>query len=254
MMDRYLKLLRKLDRPPAGPNWVRFVYDDPVRTAKAILAFAKGQPSFNYKPGYIAAKDRIELRIAPDAALRVASEKGAPGGRIQNKEFIQAFLEYDFNRRYSASNPIGFDTEYFRVSREVAIPVAPLSIIRERGRFVPIFVCGWSSNPLVLRQRRLLMTIYEDAFLSLTDYQDSPAEVLFFPKTEDEIDGQRVRTAEVWRRGDYELLTHSELDESVEIYQLARETARNQILTEMERHPDRPEDDDEPPGGGTLFG
>jgi hypothetical protein len=26
------------------------------------------------------------------------------------------------------------------------------------------------------------MTMYEDAFFSLTDYQSSPAEVLFFPK------------------------------------------------------------------------
>jgi hypothetical protein len=49
------------------------------------------------------------------------------------------------------------------------------------------------------------MTIYEDAFLSLTDYQSSPAEILFFPRGEEADDhGRRIRDAEVWMRGDYE--------------------------------------------------
>jgi hypothetical protein len=174
MMEQYVNLLRKLDRPPAGPNWVRFIFDDPIRTAKAIVAFAKGQPQFNYRPAYTAIKDRIELGISRETAVRIASERGSPVGRIQNKERVEAFFDYDERRKYSAVNPIDFDTEYFRVSREVLVPVAPLSIIRERGQFVPIFACGWSSNPLVITQRRLLMTIYEDAFLSLTDYQKSP--------------------------------------------------------------------------------
>src|ERR1039458_2164219 len=139
MTDQYAKILRKLDRPPAGPNWVRFIFDDPGKTAKAIVAFAKGQPPFSYQPAYRAIKDRIELGISQDMAVRVASERGAPAGRVQNKEFVDAFFEYDEKRKYSASNPIGFDTEYFRVSRDVLVPVAPLSIIRERSRFVPIF-------------------------------------------------------------------------------------------------------------------
>jgi hypothetical protein len=236
MIDRYMKMLRKLDRPPAGPNWVRFIRDDPARTAKAILAFAKGQPRFNYQPAYSAIKDRIELAISRETAVRIASERGSPAGRVQNKEFVEAFFEYDEKRKYAASNPIEFETEFFRVSREVLIPIAPLSIIRERGQFVPIFVCGWNSNPLVTTQRRLLMTIYEDAFLSLTDYQNSPAEILFFPKADDGDDGDGPRREpEVWRRGDYALLTKAELDQCVEIFVSARETARQVLLKDIER-------------------
>jgi len=227
-----LKVLRKLDRPPAGPNWVRFIFDDPVRTAKAILAFAKGQPRFNYQVGYRAIKDRIELGISLETALLVVSRKGAPTGREQNRELVEAFFEYDRVRRYSASNPVGFDTEYFRVSREVLVPVAPLSIIRENGSFVPIFACGWTENPLTPIQRRLLATIQEDAFLSLTDFQKSRAEVLFFPKVSTG-EGQS-RKPEIWHRGDYALLSKSELDGCVENFVLAREMARGVLLDEIE--------------------
>jgi hypothetical protein len=233
MVEKYTKMLRKLDRPPAGPNWVRFIHGDAARTAKAIVAFAMGQPQFSYQPGYAAIKDRIELGIDREAAIRIASERGSPAGRVQNKEFVEAFFEYDETRKFSASNPIDFETEYFRVSREVRVPVAPLSIIRERGRFVPIFACGWRLNPLAITQRRLLMTIYEDAFLSLTDYQKSPAEVLFFPKSDAEE--KPKREPEVWKRGDYALLTKSELDECVETFVSARDMARAVLLAEIER-------------------
>jgi hypothetical protein len=233
-IKQLLKVLRKLDRPPAGPNWVRFVHQgNPSRTAKSIIRFAKGQPPFNYQPAYTAIKDRVELNINLETALHVASKKVAASGLVQNKELVEAFFDYDDERQYSASNPIGFDLEYFRVSREVIVPVAPLSIIREKGKFVPIFVCGWTSNPLLLVQRRLLMTVYEDAFLSLTDYQDSPAEVLFFPKQDGEGE-ERRRRPEIWHRGDYQLLSKNELDECVEVFILARDLARDVLTSEIE--------------------
>ena len=76
------------------------------------------------------------------------------------------------------------------------------------------------------------MTIYEDAFLSLTDFQDSPADILFFPKSD--IDPERKRVAEVWKRGDYDLLSKSELDTYLEIFVVAREEARSVLLAEIE--------------------
>jgi len=73
---RLLKVMRKLDFPPAGPNWVRFIFDDVASTAKAMMGFAKGQPRFGYQPGYHAIKDRIELGIDLEAAIKVATRKG----------------------------------------------------------------------------------------------------------------------------------------------------------------------------------
>jgi hypothetical protein len=87
------------------------------------------------------------------------------------------------------------------------------------------------------------MTMYEDAFFSLTDYQSSPAQVLFFPKAGD---GTMNREAEVWRRGDYELLKPDDLNDCLENFLLAREQVRQLVIAEAQNS--RRPDDDEPPG------
>lgn len=68
------------------------------------------------------------------------------------------------------------------------------------------------------------MTIIEDAVFSLTDFLDSPGEVIFFPRLK--IDGEWVRRPEVWQRGDYGLLSHAELKEQMDIYLQALEGAK----------------------------
>lgn len=242
--------LKKLDRPPAGANWVRLVREDVLSTVSAILAFIRGIPPFNYRPAYIAIRDVIEWGSNEETALRIVSEKGSPAGRAQNKALLRAFLEYDRTRRFSAANPVTFEPGYFAVSREVRVPVAPLSVIREHGRFLPIFLCGWNSIPLSTFQRRLLMTIIDDAFLSLTDFASSPAEVLFFPK--DPLSKEGKRTAEVWHRGQYALLSKSELDQAVEIFVEARRAAFDILMSAF---PQPSEVDSEREGGteGWLF-
>jgi hypothetical protein len=117
------------------------------------------------------------------------------------------------------------------VSRDIKVPVSPLSVIRERGQFVPIFLCGWTTNPLTLLQRRLLRTIWEDGFLSLTDYQDSPAEMLFFPKDAE----TNQRGIEAWQREDYELLSQQDLNEQLEIFLQGRQRALSLLLQEAAR-------------------
>lgn len=235
MARDYGKIIAKLDRPPSGPNWVRFIGTDVPSTTKAIVSFAKGLPQFTYQTGYSAIRDRIQLGIDLATALSAARRSGAPAGRVQNEKLIEAFFEYDEQRGYAAQNAVEFERGWFMVSREVQVPVAPLSIIREQGNFVPVFVCGWSNLSLTRTQRRLLMTIYDDAFLSLTDYQSSPAEFLFFP-TGSDTDEKR-REAEVWKRGDYELLSTTELGESVEIFLQARDAAKQVLLDEWARQP-----------------
>ncbi|MBX5231631.1 hypothetical protein HJC02_04900 [Rhizobium sp. NLR4a] len=237
MAHDYLKLLAKLDKPPSGPNWVRFVQDDVARTTKSIVSFVKGSPRFTYSSGYVAIKDRIQLGIDLETALAVATRSGAPAGRTQNEELVKSFFEHDEKRRYAAHNCVDFDKEWFRVSRDVAVPVSPLCVIREQGQFVPLFVCGWSELNLTDFQRRLLVTICDDAFLSLTDYQSSPAEFLFFPKVDD---GNEVRrTAEVWQRGDYDLLGNRDLNAAVEVFLQSRELARQILLKEMAEDAER---------------
>src|SRR5665213_952021 len=161
MAKDFTKILAKLDRPPSGHNWVRFVHETRPIMTRSILSFANGQPRFTYQPASTAIRDRIQLGIALEAAVLVTQRFGAPAGRLQNEELVRAFFEYDRSRRYAAANCIEFEKEWFRVSRDVSVPVAPLVVIRERGNFVPLFFCGWSELALTLSQRRLLMTIYE---------------------------------------------------------------------------------------------
>jgi len=227
------KVLAKLDRPPAGHNWARLVDDSVAATTKSIVAFAKGMPKFNYQTGTSAVRDRLLFGIGEDSAVSVTRRSGAPAGRSQNEELVRAFFEYDATRRYPIGTCIEFERQWFRISREILVPVSPLVIVREKGRFVPIFLCGWSELALNEAQRRLLMTIYDDAFLSLTDFQDSPAEFLFFPKTKDR-DGKK-RQPEVWGRSDYRLLTPRELQEQVEIYLEARSQAQLFLIAEDKR-------------------
>ena len=230
MPNDYAKLLAKLDRPPAGPNWVRFIRSDVNSTAKAIISFAKGTPLFTYQPSYTAVRDRIQFGIGRETALQMVRRSGAPAGRVQNEKLVEAFYDFDEQRAYSAQNLVEFERGLFMVSREVRVPVAPLCVLFENASFVPVFLCGWNSIPLTLVQRRLLVTIYEDAFLSLTDYQSAPAEFLFFPEME--RNGVKRREAEVWHRGDYETLSAAELGECVEIFIHARDQARQILIDE----------------------
>jgi len=234
-MERdYSKLLAKLDRPPSGHNWSRFVHDgDVARTTKEIVAFVKGVPKINYVAGSTAIRDRLQCGIDLETAVKVTKRSGAPGGRVQNERLVRAFFEHDALRQYPTCSYIETEREWFRVSRDVNVPVSPLTVIREKGKFVPLFVCGWSELKLTHFQRRLLVTVYEDAFLSLTDFQTSPSEFLFFPSVLD--NGERKRVAEVWQRGDYELLTEAELNQAIEVFLTAREAARQVLLDEMSR-------------------
>jgi hypothetical protein len=77
------------------------------------------------------------------------------------------------------------------------------------------------------------MTMYEDAFLSLTDFQNSPAEILFFPKTV--VEDEKVRSSEVWKRGDYELLSKGLVDGAVENFLSARDIARRHLADEAQK-------------------
>jgi hypothetical protein len=233
------KILKKLDRPPSAANFVRFIDDSVLKTTKYIVSFAVGMPLFNYQDAYKQMRDRIQFGISIETALRGIEGRGSPLGRMHNNSLICAFFNWDRVRRYSASNIVEFETAYYRVSREILVPVSPLSVIRENGKFLSLFVCGWNNLTLNLLQRRFLRTIYEDAFLSLTDYSTSPAEFLFFPQDKTltdlqnlpfEIPKKMIRKHEVWDRNDYEVLSNSDVNELLHIFIQSREQARAILL------------------------
>jgi hypothetical protein len=235
------KILKKLDSPPSGPNFVRLLAEEPNRATKNIVSLVLGMPPFHYQDAYLVMRDRISHGISLETALRAIEGRGAPVGRKHNRSLIRAFFQYDELRKYSASNPIGFDRGYYSISRDIKVPIEPLSVIRESGKFTSIFLCGWNDvDCLSDMQRRFYCTMAEDAFLSLTDYQDGPAEYLFFPKLKIKspsnlIVGTEIeplRTTESWNRDKYKVLSRLEMSELIQIHLEARQNARK-ILFDM---------------------
>lgn len=219
MSDYSNPLFRKLDRIPAAPNFVRYNFEELQRTLKAYVAFAKGMPTISYVEGLKIIKDLVLGLIDAAQAVKAVERLRESPSREALIEFVQAFCGYAETRQYVATPAYAEFATSFPIARDLFIPVKPTLVAREEGQLKPIFVFGWKSVPLTLFQRRLLMTILEDAIFSLTDFESSDAEIVFLP----EVDG--VRSAEVWHRGDYELLSQLELKNQIELFLTARAMA-----------------------------
>lgn len=212
-------IYRKLDRIPAAPNFVRYNYDDYNLTLKAYVSFAKGMPTISYRDGLVLIKDLVLGIINTDQARKAARILPASPSREAVIEFVDAFCVYSDRRGYLATPAYQDFSTSFSIGRDIYVPVRPTLVARENGQLKPIFVFGWKKVKLDNFQRRLLMTMLEDAIFTLTDFASCDAEIVFLPET----DGKRE--AEVWHRGDYNLLSPAELRNQVEIFLSAREAA-----------------------------
>lgn len=212
-------IFSKLDRIPAAPNFVRYNFDDLGKTLKAYVAFAKGMPTVSYVEGLKIIKDLVLGWIDADQAKKAAGKLKDSPSRDAIIGFVDAFCKYAATRNYTATPAFADFSTSFAVGRNLFLPVKPTLVAREDGQFRPIFVFGWKTVPLDRFQRRLLMTILEDAIFSLTDFSGSDAEIVFLP----EMNG--VRKPEVWHRGDYDLLSAAELRNQMELFLSAREMA-----------------------------
>lgn len=228
------KIFKKLDRIPAAPNFVRYNFDDLRKTLKAYVAFAKGMPTISYVEGIKIIRDLV-LGWSDAAQARKAARKlNDSPSKAAIIEFVDAFCVYAEGRAYQGVPAFSDFSTSFAIGRDLFVPVKPTLVSREHGEFRPTFVFGWKSVPLDDFQRRLLMTILEDAIFSLTDFQSSDAEIVFLP----EIDG--VRTPEVWNRGDYELLSEAQLRNQLELFLSARKQAYPIIAEWLSTKVERP--------------
>lgn len=224
MIDYSHPHFRKLDRIPGAPNFVRYNFEGLLKTLKAYVQFAKGMPTVSYAPALLLIRDLVLGLIDASQAKKAARNLKDSPSRPMVIEFVDAFCEFADKRRYQATPAYSDFVAYFQLGRDLYVPVKPLLVAREEGQLKPTFVFGWKSVPLTLFQRRLLMTILEDAIFSLTDFEKSDGEVVFLP----EVDG--IRVPEVWHRGDYDLLSQAELKNQLEIFLSARAAAYPIIL------------------------
>ena len=179
-------------------------------------------------------RDRITFKLDRETANKAANVRGHKKSRPYVSDFVNAFIDYDEVRNYSGLPSYDQDVAAYQIGRDIRVPVKPLVVISENGVLKPIFTVGWATMPLILHQRRLLMTVLEDAVFSLTDFQKSSGEFVSFPKG----DNSKTRSPEVWKRGDYELLSKAEMKDQIETYLKALEIAKGIIAGKV-----RPEDD-----------
>jgi len=208
--------------------------------AKAIVAFVENVPQITYAAASPIIRDRIALQLDRETAMKAAHNKGHIKSRPYVAEFVSAFFDYDQIRKYAGLPSYDQYVAPYRINRSIKIPVKPLIVISENGILKPIFVVGWATMPLVTFQRRLLMTVLEDAVYSLTDFHKSPGEFVCFPRLKGTNSGSR--TPEVWQRGDYDLLNDVEMKEQIEIYLQALALAKEILAEKKASKGERPKE------------
>lgn len=228
------QVLAKLDRPPAGPNWALSNFQEKSRTRSALVNLALGFPQISYQWAIRIIQIVIADRRTDAEAFELLRGHCPPSQWDHNLGLLCAFLEYNKERQFDGIPVFDEFCGFFMAGPDVKVPVRPTAIIREGGLLKPIFVVGWAHNRLKYYQRRLLSSVYEDAIYSLTDFVDSPGEVLFFPEN-----GYGMRTVERWDRGTYAPLSREELTGQVERFIAAREEARLLIPIRLREQAER---------------
>lgn len=232
----------KVDSPPYAHNWVRNNFSDFQATVRSLVSFIQSMPQITYAGGMSVIRDRIALGLDRQTAINAVRTTGHKKSRPYVEEFVEAFYEYDEIRKYSGLPSYDQYVAPYPISRDIRIPVKPLIVISEEGMLKPIFVVGWATMPLTLFQRRLLMTLLEDAVFSLTDFQNSIGEFISFPHLRGS--NSKKRTPLVWKRGDYGLLSPPRMKEQADLYLQALAKAKDIVAEKRKGKSDqsRPED------------
>lgn len=220
----------KLDRPPSVANWVRNNSENEISTQKKLIRFERGRPSKSYVQGNKVIQDILVLGLDDETALQSVQQHGNINSREINTEYVKAFLENRESLSLMGHPAYQEFVSPFRISRDLYVPTKPTAVVRRNGKLVPILIFGWKTIPLSLFQRRLMMTVLDDALFSLTDFEHSPAQVIFFPQSDTDV---AKRTPVVWNRGDYETYDRKELRRFTDQYVRALSAAKVQLASEV---------------------
>ena len=223
-MQNFDVVAKKILRPPSAQNCARLnSIGNEIETTNLIVNFALGIPTFNYVSAIKQCSTHVQLGLDIETAKNAVLRSGSPAGRQQNAAFVEAFFAYDDIRGYSRLRSVeNFDGEY-RLSRNVRVPTRPTFTLLEDGELIPVSLCGWKSLPLDDAQIRFWMTMLEEGLYSHADYRRSAAEVVFFLGASGSKDS--ARAPHIIRRGDYTLLSSSEMRDQADLYVRAQTAA-----------------------------
>ncbi|MGB3627735.1 MAG: hypothetical protein WA989_18055 [Henriciella sp.] len=197
--------------PPAAHNAVRFIGTTLDATARSVYRFKKGSPRISYQTAYNAIHDHVHWGLDEGTLIKMVQRLKSEQNRKCNHEFLQAY--FDYHSALGLEGVPAFDDQVvaFRVSAGLKLPVKPTAIVAGEDRFNVLTCLGWSTTNLSDFQKRLWMTIHEDALFSLTDFRTARGVFSMYPK----IKGERELV--MWERGDYDLLSMGELDDNLDM-------------------------------------
>lgn len=221
---KFEQVEKKVERPPAAHNVARLL--DPESESQTIVNIAKfavSIPAFNYLGAQTVIRDRVALGLGLETAVRTVRKAGAPAGREQNEALVRGFFSYDDMRKYSDARLVESYQGQFKISRDISVPTSPTFTILEKGKQIPVVLCGWKTFNLRRDQIRAWLSMLESGLFSFADYRTSPWEVLLFPE-QDTAEGL-VRCPRVIRPGEYNLLNASELRDLAAMYARAQKEA-----------------------------
>ena len=237
--------MHKLDRVPFAHNWVRNNDPELAKMVKILVRFFDARIPITLGALQKLVRDRVVLRTDPHTLLSAAANHGHTKSRPYVLSALDAFLEYEAENRITAHPAFDEVIEPFRIGRGLKVPVQPTAVVARKAYFEPLFVFGWSTVKLSRFQRRLFMTAIEDAVFSLTDFRDAPCKVLFFPVVGTDHEGRPIRGREVWNRGDYDLLSETEIRDQVDLYiravNMAKEIIARRSAPPPEHRPTAPD-------------
>jgi hypothetical protein len=223
-------ILRKLKHPPSVPNWARYIHDTQSKTTLAVAKFALGFPKSALFQVYRILGDMVSLGTPEKDALHGVSLIKDPLVRKLGREIVIAFAAYNQEEKLEGTQVFDELLGYFRVSRDVIVPVKPTFVILERDRPTPVFFIGWTTSPFTRLQKRLLTTAIDDAILSFGDFSGSHARVICAPRI-----SKVHRVIRSWSTADYPRLDHHELASQLGFYSQALVDAVPLIEEELAR-------------------
>lgn len=232
------KAIRKLGRPPRPQNFVRNVNDSIEKTAKSLVGLALGFPTVTYAAGTKIVKDCIDLNLDASTALNAATTKGAAASRVHNSHYVSAFLEERDSLGLVGRKSFDQFVSPYRVSADVQLPVQPLTVLLDSGRFRTVSVVGWTNVPFDDFKWRLYFSILEDAVFSLEDFEDARGVFYAFPRSKKT--DPKSRSALVAERGDFKLFSSSDLKEIMDNYVKALELAKEILRAKPVVDPEPP--------------
>lgn len=169
-------------RPPSLANWVRLNNRRRDETALRISRFVLSKPRHALAQVYRFLADYVTLGISAATVRSSIDNLTNPLVRRLGHEIATALLPWFAKHGIEGVQAFDGMVERYPIGRNISIPVRPTFVYLKDGMLTPVFIVGWSSNPLTGYQKRLMATMIQQAILTQEDFEGSDALVLFTPR------------------------------------------------------------------------